>query len=273
MFRIETKKRTNLTATLELIAVTYHATVRAARGGGPNALFTLIMNVVQTAIFILALYLSMYLLGMRSSAFRGDFIVFLMSGVMSYTIYKNTMKAVFGADGPTSPMMLHAPMNSAVAIASAALSTLYEQALTSITIMGFYHLAIAHIEILHPAYAFFMMICAWTFGIGSGLVLLAIRPWVPKLAPVIMTIAMRVNIFASGKMMVANTLSFTLLKFFDWNPLFHIIDQMRGAIFINYSPRNTSIEYALWVTFGLFVVGLMGEFFTRQYVSSSWFKR
>jgi ABC-type polysaccharide/polyol phosphate export permease len=75
---------------------------------------------------------------------------------------------------------------------------------------------------------------------------------------------------ASGKMFVANTLPAYMLAMFDWNPLFHCIDQMRGFVFVNYLPRNSSIEYPLYVTIVLMMIGMLGEFYTRQQASLSW---
>lgn len=60
---------------------------------------------------------------------------------------------------------------------------------------------------------------------------------------------------------------------FDWNPLFHTIDQSRGFIFLNYGPRYTSIDYPVMVALACVMIGLMLEFFTRQHVSASWNKR
>lgn len=271
MFRIETKRRTRLTAALEMCEVTYHATVRSARGNQSNALFGLMMNVVFIGLFILTLYITMTIMGMKSNQFRGDFVLFLMTGVMSYMTYNKTMRAVYGAEGPTSAMMMHAPMNTIVAIASAALSALYTQMFAVIVVLFIYHVGFKPLEIANPSFALFMMLSAWIFGISTGLVLMAIKPWAPKLAPIMMLIVARVNIFASGKMVVGNGLSFSHLKFFDWNPLFHIIDQMRGAIFLNYSPRNSNVPYIYEVSFALFVLGMMGEFFSRRHVSKSWF--
>ena len=50
----------------------------------------------------------------------------------------------------------------------------------------------------------------------------------------------------------------------------HAIDQARGYVFINYNPHYSSWEYAFWVGIVLTMVGLMGEFYTRQHVSVSW---
>ncbi|MGA0923681.1 MAG: ABC transporter permease, partial [Lutimaribacter sp.] len=61
-----------------------------------------------------------------------------------------------------------------------------------------------------------------------------------------------------------------MLNMFDWNPLFHCIDQARGYVFINYFPRNSNWEYPLWVGLVLLMIGLMGEFYTRRHASLSW---
>ena len=273
MFRIAPRRRSSFAVAYEMAELTYHMAVRSAGGGQANPLFGLLLNIIQTAIFIIALYVTLTLLGMRSAAFRGDFVVFLMSGVMSYMTYMKSMKSVYGAEGPLSPMMLHAPMNTIVSLGAAAIGALYTQILTTVVILSVYHAAFKPVTIEDPAFAAFMMIAAWIFGVATGLLLLAIRPWAPKLAPILMTIIVRVNVFASGKMMVGNALSFWLLSLFDWNPLFHIIDQMRGAIFLNYIPRNSEVAYIFEVSGALIVIGLMGEFFTRRRVSQSWFAR
>jgi len=272
MFRVQ-KKKSGLTAAIEVCEVIYHCTARSARGNYSNAFFGLVMNVLMTALFIVAFYATMWMMGMTSAAIRGDFVLFLMSGVMSYMTYNKTMKAVYSSEGPTSPMMQHAPMTTFVAITSTALATLYNQILAIFVILFIYHVVFKPVEINAPAFAFSMLLVAWLFGVATGLVLLAIRPWAPKFAPVLMMVISRINIFASGKMMVGNMLSFTLLKMFSWNPLFHIIDQMRGAIFVNYYPRNSTVGYVLVVTGAMIVIGMMGEFFTRKHASSSWYAR
>ena len=80
----------------------------------------------------------------------------------------------------------------------------------------------------------------------------------------------RINMIASGKMFVANSLPAYMLAIFDWNPLFHTIDQTRGFIFINYNPHFSSATYPLYVEIALVVIGLIGESYTRKYASVSW---
>ena len=114
------------------------------------------------------------------------------------------------------------------------------------------------------------MLAAWASGAAIGLALLALKPWFPTVATLMSTLYMRANMIASGKMFVANTLPSFMLAMFDWNPLFHLIDQARGFAFINYFPRNSNWEYAVYVTIALIMLGLMGEFYTRRHASASW---
>ena len=95
----------------------------------------------------------------------------------------------------------------------------------------------------------------------------------PEAVGVISNIYTRANMIASGKMFLANNLTATLLPFFSWNPLFHIIDQTRGYAFINYNPHNSSLMYPIYVSLVLVMLGLLGEFFTRKRVSLSWAAR
>ena len=107
-------------------------------------------------------------------------------------------------------------------------------------------------------------------GAAIGMVFLAAKPWFPTPVSILSTVYQRANMIASGKMFVANSLTPAMLAVFDWNPLFHTIDQARGAAFVNYFPRNSNWEYALWVSIVLLMIGLMGEFYTRRHASASW---
>ncbi|MEX0317705.1 MAG: ABC transporter permease [Ruegeria sp.] len=251
----------------------FHSIVRSVRSRHNNAFLALGQNVLQALIFVGIFYLLFLIMGLRSAAVRGDFLLYIMSGIFLFMCHIRSVGAVAGAEGPTSPMMKHAPMNTVIAIIAAALGALYTQVLTMLLILFFYHTAFTPIEIADPVGAFSMLLLAWFTGCAVGMVFLAIKPWAPHTVGIMSTLYQRANMIASGKMFVANMLSPTLLAMFDWNPLFHAIDQCRGFVFRNYFPRNSSWEYALWVGIILLMIGLMGEFYTRRQVSNSWFAR
>lgn len=253
-----------------LLELIYHTTVRNVRQSHGNALVGLMLNIMQTVILVVAFYVMASVLGIRKGVPGGDFLVFLMSGIFLYMSHIKAMGAVVGSEGPASAMMKHAPMNTIVAIAAAAIGALYIQVLTLIVVLFFYHVAITPVEIFQPVAAFGMLLVAWFSGVAIGMVLLAIKPWLPSVIDIATVIYARANMIASGKMFLANMLPADRRALFDWNPLFHTIDQSRGYAFVNYNPHYTSVSYPLILSIVFLMIGLMGEFYTRKHASISW---
>lgn len=253
--------------TAELI---YHSTVREVRRGHRNALAGLLIAMAQSVIFVLAFYMMFALVGIRGSAIHGDYMLYLMSGVFLYMFHIRTVAAVSNAEGPAANMMLHAPLNPWVAMAAAALGALYLQLLSLFALLFIYHVAWNPVVIDDPIGAIGMLLLSWFSGFAVGVVFYAIKPWLPDLSQLLTSVWMRMNMVFSGKMFVANALPGFLMIYFAWNPLFHLIDQARGYIFLNYEPHFTDWRYALWVSIGVFLIGLMAESFTRRHASRSW---
>jgi ABC-type polysaccharide/polyol phosphate export permease len=82
---------------------------------------------MQTVVFIMAFYFMFQLLGVRSSPIKGDYMLYIISGIAMFMTHYTAVQAVAGAEGPTSSMMQHAPMNTMIAVCSAALQSLYKQ--------------------------------------------------------------------------------------------------------------------------------------------------
>lgn len=263
-------KRTRARTAFGLLEVMYHSIVRDVRKSHRNAVIGLLLNMLQAVIFVITFYAMFAILGIRGAALRGDFLLYIMSGIFLFLTHTKTMAAVVGAEGPSSPMMQHAPMNTAISITAAAVSSLYLQVLSLVVILFIYHVGFKPVHIEDPIGAFGMLLLAWFSGVGVGMVFLALKPWLPDLVGLMTSLYSRANMIASGKMFVANSLPSSMLVMFDWNPLFHSIDQTRGFVFLHYNPHNSSAMYPLYVGIGLIMIGLMGEFYTRQKVSASW---
>jgi len=265
--RVQTSTLQSALTILELI---YHATVRHVRKTHGNAIIGLAMSIIQSIILVAVFYVMFTILGLRGAAIRGDFLLYIMSGIFLFLTHNKAVSAVLGSEGPASPMMHHAPMNTTIAIASAALSCLYIQVLSLMVVLFVYHVGFTPYEILHPVPAFGMVLLAWFSGVAVGMVLLALKPWFPSFVTIASQIYQRANMITSGKMFVANAMPGYVLAMFDWNPLFHCIDQARGFVFINYNPHFSSISYPLLLSVALIMIGLMGEFYTRKQASISW---
>jgi len=248
----------------------FHNVVRSIRKGHRDAVFAILASVLQTMVMVMAFYLFIDLLGMRALAIRGDFMLYIMSGIFVFMVHIKAMGAVAGAEGPTSPMMQHLPMSTTVAIWSAAFGSLYIQIISMATILLGYHLLWSPVVIHQPIPAFMMILLAWFSGCSVGAVLLAVKPWAPRGTMMAQQIYSRFNMFASGKMFVANQMPSSMIALFAWNPLFHVIDQGRGFIFINYNPLKSNLEYPIIASVILLIIGLLGETQTRKHASLSW---
>ncbi|MGJ8603171.1 MAG: ABC transporter permease [Marivita sp.] len=254
----------------------YHNTVRAIRKTHGNAFMSIAMSVFQSLMFVLFFYAMFTIMGIKGMALRGDFVIFLLTGIFMFMTHNKAVGAVLGSEGPSSPMMQHAPMNTFISIAAGMLSTLYIQMLAVFFILFVYDVAMnpnVLKEIVDPVPVMGMLLLSWFSGGAVGLVFLAMKPWFPGLTGTLSTLYKRANMIASGKMFVANSLPSFMIAMFDWNPLFHTIDQARGFAFINYVPRNSNWEYVMYLSLTLVMIGLMGEFYTRRHVSASWFAR
>ncbi len=273
MFEVR-KPQTGFQRTVAFLELLYHSVVRSVRkSGGNNAILSLLSNMMQTVVFVVAFFVMFQVMGIRGAAIRGDFLLYVMSGIFVFMTHTKTVGQVSGAEGPTSAMMKHAPMNTMIAIAAAAFSALYIQLLTLIVVLYLYHVIMTPVTIDQPVMALICVMIGWLSGVAIGMVLLAAKPWFPGFVGLASTIYQRVNMIASGKMFVANSMPNFMLMMFSWNPLFHIIDQTRGYTFINYNPHKTSFWYPIIVTVALIVIGLMGEFYTRKRASESWSAR
>lgn len=256
--------------TAELV---FHAVVRNVRSQHSNAVLSVLINIFQVLVLVSVFYVIMSLLGARVAKIRGEFILYLLSGVFLFLTHIKAVGSVSGLDTGNNPMMLHSPMNMMVVLMAAAFGSLYTQVLTIVIILFVYSVSVAPLEIQEPGGAFAMLMLAWFTGCAVGVVFMAIKPWFPTTATIMSTIYRRLNMVFSGKMFVGNALGGFMLTMFAWNPLFHIIDQCRGFVFRNYYPRNTNWEYPVWVGLALLLIGLLGIFFTRQHVSQSWSAR
>jgi ABC-type polysaccharide/polyol phosphate export permease len=257
-------------ASLAILELIFHSAAHHVRKQHSNAALAVMISVAQSVAMVMLFYVMFSVLGIRGATIRGDFLLYIMSGVFLFFTHVKAITAVYGSEGPASPMMQHRPMTTAVAIASAALSALYVQVLTVTLILSVYHLGWGPITIYNPGGALCMMILAWFSGVSIGMLFLGLKPWAPALANICQMMFTRANMVASGKMFVANAMAGYMVALFVWNPLFHIIDQARGFIFINYNPHYTSISYPIYASLAILMVGLMGEFYTRKHASASW---
>ena len=264
------QQRSGISLVFSFLEVTYHSTARKVRKNHGNAVLSILLSVVQSVLFIAAFYLLFQLTGMRQMAIRGNFLVYLLTGIFLYLTHIQAVQQIKASEGPTSPMMQHAPMNTLVAICSTALSVLYIQMVSLLCILLMVHTLIEPVSIHYWPGALLMFLLAWGSGVVIGIFFLALKPWMPDLVNIVSMVYVRANMIFSGKMFVANMLPASMLPMFDWNPLFHVIDQTRGHVFVNYQAQVSNGAFPFYFTLCLLMFAMMLEAYTRKHASASW---
>lgn len=108
----------------------YHEIVREVRKSHGNACLALLTDMLQTIVFVAAFYVMFSVLSLRDATVRGDFLLYIMSGIFLFLCHTEALSAVVSSEGPTSAMMKHAHMTTAIAICSSALGSPYIQLLS-----------------------------------------------------------------------------------------------------------------------------------------------
>ena len=67
-----------------IASLVYHNTVRSIRKGHSHAAVSLLNNLTQSLLFVAVFYVLFDILGMRGSVIRGDFLLFVMSGIFLF---------------------------------------------------------------------------------------------------------------------------------------------------------------------------------------------
>ncbi|MFS4438338.1 ABC transporter permease [Paracoccaceae bacterium GXU_MW_L88] len=254
MFYAE-RPKTLLSAFMSMCEVVYHTAIRHIRRDGGHPVIGLLSQMGQTIMLMVVFFVFYWLIG-RDVPLRGDMAVFLTTGIFLFMLHNKAMRAVIKSGSTTSKMNLHAPMNFLVEIAAASLSIIYLQILAFAIIAFACNVIFGGFPLAHPSRLIVPFLLAWGTGLAFGFIILAFKPLAPRLFDIIAQVHMRANMFTSGKMIPANMIAMIpkfSLSYFLWNPLFHVIDQARGAAFENYFPRYTNLEYPFYFT--LFGIG------------------
>ncbi len=169
-------KPTHARTAWSILELVFHGAVHNVRKSHTSAVIGLLLNIVQSVLMLAGFYLMFAFTGTRHIAIRGDYILYLMSGIFMYMTHVKAMQTVMKADGPTSAMMKHGPMNTLIAVGAAALGALYLQILSALVVLFIYHAIVSPITIDQPIQTLGMMVLAWATGVAIGMIFRAATP-------------------------------------------------------------------------------------------------
>ena len=249
-------------ATLSFMDLLYVSIVREFRTTNGGAILSFFFAILRPLVIFIVFWVMYEVIG-RSMIVRGDFLLFMMTGIMLYLFHIRAVKTLQKAGHAQAGMMFYARASTMLNVLSSAIYELYLNALAMMVILVSAYLIRGYMEIYDPTALLAPVFFAWASGLAVGMVFLAISPLAPGLVQTLFQVYRRAQMLASGKMFLANMIPASTLWLFTWNPLFHCIDQARGAAFINYLPRNTNMMYPIYFTLAAFFIGFLIEYALR----------
>ncbi len=247
-------------------ALVYSLVVRDLRSEHKNAALGILISVAQPLMMGIIFFGFMTLIGGRGSQIRGDALTFVVIGFIVFFTHIRTVSAVSMA--LRQDMMNHQRLSPFLMICVKAISSFYKNLFALVIMLVLNYLLRDIWEMNDPLLFVSAMFWCWISGIAAGTVFLAINRYL-SWGTILHTTYIRIMFFTSGKFFVANSLPGTLRPYFDWNPLFHFLDQGRSAVFLNYTARTTDMTYAILVTLAVLVIGFLAEHHVRRHFNMS----
>lgn len=244
--------------------------VRDLRTEHRNASIGILISIGQPLVLGLIFYFLIDLFSIRGSLVRGDDLTFVMSGFVLFFLHLRTAGAVAGA--LKKDMMKHARATPFLLVAVKAVSAAYNNLLALIILMLANYLLRGVFELHDPLKFIAVLFWCWLGGVAVGMIFMALKHYFTwgKLAE---NSYARIMFLTSGKFFVANTIAPSLRAVLEWNPLFHLLDQGRDAIFLNYTAKTTSFVYPIAVILFLLALGFLAEHHVRRNYNASHFPR
>lgn len=231
-------------------------TVRALREASGGAALGVLRGILLAGGFCLGFYVFVRFFQLRGVAVRGDLMVFILIGVGFFFVMKSAMMAAMKAMSGSWALCAHPHLSPVLFVYAETLAVLYNWTVAILAIWLANGLVKGSLALEEPILFFPIFLTCWLLGVGAGMALAWLEFTLPWFAPV-KRVLFKLLFFTSGKFANANILPADMLALFTWNPLFHLIDQMRDAAFVNYTALKTNMTYPLAVTFALVVIGHM----------------
>ena len=104
--KIDPKRGQSAATMFELI---FHTAVHNVRIGHQSPIIGLVLSMLQTIMMVAGFYVMFHFAGMRGSAIRGDYILYIFSGIFMFMLHTKAMGAVMKADAYGSGIALLVP--------------------------------------------------------------------------------------------------------------------------------------------------------------------
>lgn len=253
-------------ATAAFLSLVYALVVRDLRTAHRGAAIGLLLSIGQPLAFGLTFYALLDLFSYRANAVRGDNLTFIMSGFILFFFHLRVASAVSGA--LKKDMLNHARATPFLLVTVKAISAGYTNLLALIVLILMNALLRGVYEMANPLGFLSVLFWCWLGGVAVGMNVMALKYYFTW-GSLVENVYSRLMFLTSGKFFVANNIGPVMRAIFEWNPLFHLLDQGRDAIFLNYTAKTTTMVYPVVLILLLLALGFAAEHHIRRNYNAS----
>ncbi|MEL7463486.1 MAG: hypothetical protein AAFN79_05435 [Pseudomonadota bacterium] len=228
--------------------------VRGLRESGGGGVLGFLKGVLMALAFCMLFYFIMTFFRLGGLTVRGDMMVFILIGVGFFFAMKFSLIAAMAAMRKGGALTNHPHLSPLLFVYADSLGVFYNWFLAIVVIFLGNSLYTGKMELETPILFFPIFFLTWLTGVAVGMIigfLIAYFSW----AMLFKRVLFKLMFFTSGKFTNANVLPGEMLAIMKWNPLFHLIDQMREAAFVNYTAHHTNLVYPTLCCFILLFIG------------------
>ena len=252
----------------EMCRVIFALILREIKSRFGNQRLGYIWAILEPVLFVVVLSIVFSLRGRYSPQGLG-LELFLVTGVVPYFLFRHIMAASVRALTANRQLLTYPQVQMNDIIFARALLEFATSVVVFVVILTLIHLIkIDRVAIDFPLgvlAGFFMMAL---FGLGLGLILSSLFPIFPSVQPMSEALLGRPLFFTSGAFFSAEIMPEKAREILLWNPLFHVIEYIRGAFFPGIESLYFDPQYTLTFMIVLLFMGLLMQRALHRYALS-----
>lgn len=197
-----------------------------------------------------------------------EFPIFFASGMLIYSIFGKLGQAMIGLVESNLSLMNYQRIKPIDPLISRALLEIIISAASMAIILGAFYWAGYTFSWNNTLgfIAVFILICAFSFGIGCIFAVISLLfQEFKKIAPIVI----RPMFFISGIFFSTNSIQESMLPYLLWNPILHAIELGRSVMFVEYESIHASPSYLGFSALVSLALGLsLFRFYQRKLVTT-----
>lgn len=223
-----------------------------------------IWALLQPLILFTILLIAFYAMGRRVPP--GITIeMFLLSGVVPFYLFQSVRVRVAASLNANRTLFYFRRINPFVSFVSAGALEALTYGVAFYLLLGLFYYFHQPIAIKDHLLVLFCLFLLALFGFSLGVITAVLSQRFPFVEAVT-SYLQRGLLLTSGVFFYANELPPKLREILLYNPLFHVLEFLRGGLFVAYEPRFAKADYvAMWLI-SLFMAGLASDRLGRRLV-------